>query len=115
MPKRSSPDWQEAQRECAKMFAQLGGGTRGAYIAATAYTWFLFRDNHDLEKRRQHRVAQESVEQHLRDPSVPWDAPTSGAVHEYATAEANNPNSSLGNPLWLRLSDVSPASPGTAR
>jgi len=106
MRKRSAPDWQDAQAETAKLFAELGGGARGAYIATAAYTSFLFRDSPDRAKQQAHRVAQESVEHHLRNPTAPWEPPTSGVVHEYATSEQNNPHNSLGNPLWLRLSDV---------
>ncbi len=99
LPKRAPEDWQNAQRECARLHAHMGGGTRGAYVATTAYAWFCQRDTSNRSTRGQYQAAQEDVERHLRDPSAEWEPSTSGIIAEFASTAGQN----IGNPLWLRL------------
>src|SRR5579859_5795580 len=73
LPKRRPEDWQHAQRIFAELFARLGGGRRGAFIATAAYSWFCFRDSHDGIVRAAHQIAQDTVEGHLRNPSEARD------------------------------------------
>jgi hypothetical protein len=37
MVRVQAPDWQAAQRECAQLYADLGGGPEAGYICTTAY------------------------------------------------------------------------------
>jgi predicted nucleotide-binding protein len=99
LPKVATSDWDEARRESAKLHAHLGGGTRGAYIATTAYAWYCKRDVPNRGTRREYQAAQEEVERQLRNPSAEWEPSTYGIVAEFARSAAEN----IGNPLWLRL------------
>jgi peptidyl-prolyl cis-trans isomerase A (cyclophilin A) len=99
LPRVKPEDWEEARKEAARLHAHLGGGSRGAYIATTAYAWFCQRTNHNRGTRAQYQKAQEDVERHLNDPAAPWDVPVVGIIHEFATSAAEN----NGNPIWMRL------------
>ncbi len=102
MVRVEAPDWQEAQRECAQLYADLGGGPEAGYISTTAYVWFVRREYHIVSERQRFQAARESVEKHLRDPGTPWQMPNSDAIHEYALA-ARGGGGSLGNPIWLQF------------
>ena len=99
--KVGTPDCDEARREAGKLYAQLGGGPRAAYVTTAAYAWFCNRDTHDRSLQPACQAAYESCEEHLRDPSKPWEMPGSGVLHDFAKNVRTH--RSTENAPWLKF------------